>query len=109
MLIRGCWRNCLQTSFCNCSSSLSGSTSAIRSSRLPVEAILRQLAAGRHNLLVLGVSPRPGDTLFFGQVAAELVEKAECSLFLVTGEAFVPPADRDASLEGLNSKAQKAA
>src|ERR1044071_2375708 len=56
-----------------------------------------------------GVTPRPGDSLFFGQVAAELVEKAECSLFLVTGEAFVPPADRDASLEGLNSKAQKAA
>ena len=82
---------------------------AIRSSRSPADAIRRQLAAGRHNLLVLGVSPRPGDTLFFGQVAAELVEKAECSLFLVTGEAFVPPADRDASLEGLNSKAQKAA
>jgi K+:H+ antiporter len=77
-------------------------------SRSPEEAIRSQLVSGRHNLLVLGVSPRPGDTLSFGQVPAELVEKAECSLFLVSGEPFVPPVDPAASTEDM-SVAQKAA
>jgi K+:H+ antiporter len=82
---------------------------AIRWSRSPADAIQSQLVAGRHNLLVLGVSPRPGDRLFFGQVAAELIERAECSLLLVASEPFMPPIDRDASTEGLTPAAQKAA
>ena len=44
------------------------------------EAILRQLELGGHNLLVIGVSPRPGEELAFGQVAAELLERAQCSV-----------------------------
>ena len=47
----------------------------VRSIRSPQEAILRQLEVGGHNLLVIGVSPRPGDQLFFGQVPAELLER----------------------------------
>jgi hypothetical protein len=58
----------------------------VRSIRTPREAILRQLEVGGHNLLVIGVSPRPGDQLSFGQVPAELLERAECSVLFVAGE-----------------------
>jgi len=58
----------------------------LRSVRRPQEAILRQLEVGRHNLLVMGVSPRPGDQLFFGEVPAELLERAECSVLFVASE-----------------------
>jgi hypothetical protein len=34
----------------------------------------------------MGVSPRPGDQLFFGQVPAELLERAECSVLFVASE-----------------------
>ena len=49
------------------------------------EAILRQLGGG-HSLLVMGLSPRPGDQLFFGQLPAELLERAECSVLFVASE-----------------------
>jgi Kef-type K+ transport system membrane component KefB/nucleotide-binding universal stress UspA family protein len=62
---------------------------AVRSVRTPQEAILRQLEVGGHNLLVMGVSPRPGDQLFFGEVPAELLQRAECSVLFVASE---PPA-----------------
>jgi nucleotide-binding universal stress UspA family protein len=62
---------------------------AIRRARPPEDAILNQLKAGRQNLLVMGVSPRPGDQLSFGQVAAELLDRAECSLLFVATD---PPA-----------------
>jgi hypothetical protein len=38
---------------------------------------------------VIGVSPRPGEQLTFGPVAAELLESAQCSLLFVSGEAPV--------------------
>jgi Kef-type K+ transport system membrane component KefB/nucleotide-binding universal stress UspA family protein len=62
---------------------------AVRSVQTPQEAILRELEVGGHNLLAMGVSPRPGDQLFFGQVPAELLERAECSVLFVASE---PPA-----------------
>jgi Kef-type K+ transport system membrane component KefB/nucleotide-binding universal stress UspA family protein len=52
----------------------------------PHEVILRQIESGDHNLLVLGVSPRPGRDLFFGPVAAALVERAGCSILFLAGE-----------------------
>jgi nucleotide-binding universal stress UspA family protein len=53
----------------------------------PQEAILRELKATGCNLLVMGVSPRPGGQLFFfGHVSAELLEHAECSLLFVASE-----------------------
>jgi len=58
----------------------------VRSVRTPPDAILRQLEVGGHNLLVMGVSPRPGDQLFFGQVPAELLARAECSVLFVASE-----------------------
>jgi len=59
---------------------------AVRGIQSPPEDILRQLEIGRHNLLVMGVSPRPGDQLFFGEVPAELLERAECSVLFVASE-----------------------
>ena len=59
---------------------------ALRRSGTPQETILRQLKVGDYNLLVMGVSPRPGEQLFFGQVPAEVLERAECSILFVAGE-----------------------
>jgi nucleotide-binding universal stress UspA family protein len=71
---------------------------AVRSIGTPQDAILHHLHQGGHNLLVMGVSPRPGDQLFFGEVTAELLERAECSVLFVAGEppTLVPetPASR---------------
>ena len=47
-----------------------------------------KIAIGRHNLLVMGVNPRSGDQLFFGEVAAEMLARTECSLLFVAGEPF---------------------
>jgi Kef-type K+ transport system membrane component KefB/nucleotide-binding universal stress UspA family protein len=64
---------------------------AVRSRvRTPQEAILRQLKVGGHNLLAMGVSPRPGDQLFFGEVPAELLERAGCSVLFVASEPPTP-------------------
>jgi K+:H+ antiporter len=82
---------------------------AIRWARSPADAIQRQLTSGHHNLLVVGVSPRPGEALFFGQVAAELLEKAPCSLLMIASEPFVAPADRDSKTEEITTSVQRAA
>jgi Kef-type K+ transport system membrane component KefB/nucleotide-binding universal stress UspA family protein len=50
-------------------------------------AILRTAQSGQHDLLVMGVSPRAGDELSFGAVAAEILERANCSLLFVSSEA----------------------
>jgi len=62
--------------------------------RSPADAIQPQLAVGHDNLLVVGVSPRPGEALFFGQVATELLEKSPCLLPMVASEPFVASAGR---------------
>ena len=49
----------------------------------PAEAILRQLNAGKHNLVVMGVSARPGDTLDFGAVPGAVLDRSERSLLFV--------------------------
>ena len=56
---------------------------AVRTNAAVESAILRQAAAGGHNLIVLGVSPRAGKTLFYGHVAAALLDRAEHSLLFV--------------------------
>src|SRR6185312_1360781 len=60
--------------------------SAVRSHREADTAILREIGRGRHDVLVMGVSPRPGDPLNFGEVASVLLERAECSLVLLAAE-----------------------
>jgi nucleotide-binding universal stress UspA family protein len=54
--------------------------------------ILKEIESGRYSLLVMGVSPRPGDQLFLGDVAAEVLERAKCSILLVSGEQRQAPA-----------------
>jgi nucleotide-binding universal stress UspA family protein len=62
----------------------------VRHAENPQDAILRQLKIGDYNLLVLGVSPRPGEQLSFGRVPAELLDRAECSVLFVAAEAPAP-------------------
>jgi Kef-type K+ transport system membrane component KefB/nucleotide-binding universal stress UspA family protein len=48
----------------------------------PEEAILRESKRG-YDLIVLGVSRRPGDTLFFGNTAASLLDRSDTSNLFV--------------------------
>jgi nucleotide-binding universal stress UspA family protein len=47
------------------------------------KAIIRRIKHGQHNLVVLGVSLRPGETLYFGSTATTVLRDAECSVMLV--------------------------
>lgn len=68
---------------------------AIRQSGSVRNAVLRELAREPHNLLVMGVSPRPGDQLFLGELAAEMLARAATSLLFVCTEP-VPGAEAEA-------------
>ena len=53
---------------------------------MPVEAaIMDQLRRGQHDLVVLGVRARTGETLFFGEVAAAMMERSPASVLLISG------------------------
>ena len=56
---------------------------AVRASVAADDAILKETARGKHNLVVMGVGRRPGEKLFFGDTAAALLEKSEGSLLFV--------------------------
>jgi Kef-type K+ transport system membrane component KefB/nucleotide-binding universal stress UspA family protein len=56
---------------------------AVRSHASPAKAILEQARRGKHNLIVMGVSRRPGKTLSFGEVAARVLENTERSVLFV--------------------------
>jgi Kef-type K+ transport system membrane component KefB/nucleotide-binding universal stress UspA family protein len=56
---------------------------AVRPHADPEEAILHQLEIGGHNLIVMGVSPRPADTLFFGDAAASVLRRSNRSILFV--------------------------
>jgi Kef-type K+ transport system membrane component KefB/nucleotide-binding universal stress UspA family protein len=47
------------------------------------EAILREAKRGSYDLVVLGVTRRPGDTLFFGNMAAALLERCDTAILFV--------------------------
>jgi nucleotide-binding universal stress UspA family protein len=49
------------------------------------DAIIDQLRRDRHDLVVLGVRARSGETLDFGGVAAELMERSPASVMLISG------------------------
>jgi nucleotide-binding universal stress UspA family protein len=57
---------------------------AVRRAAAAEDAILRRLNNGTHNLLVIGVSPRPGESLAFGHVAAAILARAERSVVFVS-------------------------
>jgi Kef-type K+ transport system membrane component KefB/nucleotide-binding universal stress UspA family protein len=56
----------------------------VRRSGAVEDAILRQLRHGKHTMIVMGVSPRPGATLFFGDVPAAILRRSERSILLVS-------------------------
>ena len=64
----------------------------IRNVSAAYDAILKEVQSGQHDLLVMGVSPRSGDQLFFGDVAAEILERAECSVLFVSADPAADPA-----------------
>jgi Kef-type K+ transport system membrane component KefB/nucleotide-binding universal stress UspA family protein len=56
---------------------------AVRAHMSPAKAILEHARRGRQNLIVIGVSRRPGLTLSFGEVAAAVLDNSQCSLLFV--------------------------
>lgn len=58
--------------------------SSVRVDGAPAEAILKEARRGRHNLIVMGVHRRPGETLFFGDVAQSVLQRAEATVLLVS-------------------------
>jgi K+:H+ antiporter len=47
-------------------------------------AILTEAKKGKHDLIVMGVSRRPGEKLFFGDVAASILAKRSSSILLLS-------------------------
>jgi Kef-type K+ transport system membrane component KefB/nucleotide-binding universal stress UspA family protein len=58
-------------------------STAVRSDVGADEAVLATAKKGGHNLIIMGVSRRPGDKLFFGETAAGVFERAPVSVVLV--------------------------
>lgn len=56
---------------------------AVRTDMAPDEAILKEMARRKSNLVVIGVGRRRGEKLFFGDTAAALLERSDKSLLLV--------------------------
>jgi Kef-type K+ transport system membrane component KefB len=57
---------------------------ALRLDVSPEDAILRQARLGHYNLIVMGVGRPAGDTLFFGKVAAAVLENSNHSIIFVS-------------------------
>jgi len=57
---------------------------ALRVDLAPEEAILRQARLGRYDLIVMGVSRPAGETLYFGKIAAAVLEASQHSLLFVS-------------------------
>ena len=55
----------------------------MRSEKLADEAILKEMAKRKHNLIVMGVERRPGEKLFFGETATAILEKSDRSIVFV--------------------------
>ena len=47
------------------------------------DAILAEAKKGPHDLIIMGVSRRPGDKLFFGDTAAAVFENAPVSIIFI--------------------------
>jgi len=57
---------------------------ALRLDIAPEDAILRQARLGHYNLIVMGVGRPAGETLFFGKVAAAVLENSDRSILFVS-------------------------
>ncbi len=59
--------------------------SVVQSDIAPDKAIVAQAKKGSHDLIIMGVNRRPGDTLFFGDTAAAVLDNSPTSIvFLAT-------------------------
>jgi len=56
---------------------------ALHADVAPHDAILAEVKKRGHDLIVMGVSRRPGDKLFFGDTAAAVLEKSAASIIFV--------------------------
>jgi len=56
----------------------------VRADQSPDEAVLTEAKREGHNLIIMGVSRRPGDSLFFGETAAGIFEKSPISVVLLS-------------------------
>lgn len=61
---------------------------AVRADTAPDKAILQFAKGGRYDLIVMGVSRRSGDKLFFGNTAQSVLEKASCSVLLLAADSI---------------------
>jgi Kef-type K+ transport system membrane component KefB/nucleotide-binding universal stress UspA family protein len=57
---------------------------AIHTDMAPQDAILREIKRRHFDLVVMGVNRRPGEALFFGNVAGAVIEDAEASVLLLS-------------------------
>ena len=57
---------------------------ALRLSIAPEDAILRQARLGHYNLIVMGVGRPASETLFFGKVAAGVLENSDRPILFVS-------------------------
>jgi Kef-type K+ transport system membrane component KefB/nucleotide-binding universal stress UspA family protein len=71
------------------------------------DAILQTIERDKHDLVVMGVSRRPGDALSFGDVADVLLKEADCSLLFIAPQArgavkSTPKGGERAAAEGVS-------
>jgi Kef-type K+ transport system membrane component KefB/nucleotide-binding universal stress UspA family protein len=65
---------------------------AVRANLPPEQAILNEARRGDYNLIVMGVSRRPGEALYFGVTAEAVLARSENSILLVaSGGASTAP------------------
>jgi nucleotide-binding universal stress UspA family protein len=57
---------------------------AMRTDLPPAEAILREAHKRHFDLIVMGVNRRPGEALYFGAVAAAVLQKSKASVLFIT-------------------------
>jgi len=57
---------------------------ALRVDIAPEDAILRQAPLGRYDPVVMGVGRPAGDMLYFGKIAAAVLEKSQHSILFVS-------------------------
>jgi Kef-type K+ transport system membrane component KefB/nucleotide-binding universal stress UspA family protein len=63
----------------------------IRTASTRRAAVLQEILAGQHNLLVMGVTPRSAAQLYFGEAPAEILERAPCSVLFVSADPATIP------------------
>ena len=49
------------------------------------DAIIKEARRGEYDLVILGVTRRPGDTLSFGNMAAAVLESTDISILFIAG------------------------